>query len=152
MKSSVHEAATTFNSISLFAFSAFSEVLEFCLLELENLSLELSSQLWDSKRPGKSENAEWKTTVGGLAVGLGEVRKRLEDKVDTQEVEGLMPPTGCSSLGVNPGVLCSHITAASASPTEREESENKMQDTLLVLPIVQLEDLRPSRPKGLWES
>lgn len=59
MKSSIHEAATTFNSISLFAFSAFSEVPEFCLLELENLSLELSSQLWDSKRPGKSENADW---------------------------------------------------------------------------------------------
>lgn len=45
MKSSVHEAVTAFNSISLFVFSAFSEVPEFCLLELENLSLELSSQL-----------------------------------------------------------------------------------------------------------
>lgn len=41
-----------------FAFSAFSEVPEFCLLEFEDLSLELSSQLWDSKRPGKSKNAD----------------------------------------------------------------------------------------------
>lgn len=45
MKSSIREAATASNSISLFAFSAFSEVPEFCLLELENVSLELSSQL-----------------------------------------------------------------------------------------------------------
>lgn len=45
MKSSTHEAAAAFDSISLFAFSAFFEVSEFCLLELENLSLELSSQL-----------------------------------------------------------------------------------------------------------
>lgn len=59
MKCSTHEVATAFNSISQFAFSAFSEVSEFCILELENLSLELSSQLWDSKRPGKSENAVW---------------------------------------------------------------------------------------------
>lgn len=45
MKSSIPVAATAFGSIPFFAFSAFSEVPEFCLLELENLSLELSSQL-----------------------------------------------------------------------------------------------------------
>lgn len=45
MKYSTHEFATALNSISQFAFSAFSEVSEFCILELENLSLELSSQL-----------------------------------------------------------------------------------------------------------
>lgn len=45
MKSSIPEASTAFDSISFFAFSAFSEVPEFCFLELENLSLELSSQL-----------------------------------------------------------------------------------------------------------
>lgn len=59
MKYCIHEVATAFNSISQFAFSALSEVSEFCVLELENLSLELSSQLWDSKRPGKSENADY---------------------------------------------------------------------------------------------
>lgn len=59
MKSSIHEAATAFDSISLFAFTAFPEVPEFCILKLENLSLELPSQLWDSKRPGKTEKADW---------------------------------------------------------------------------------------------
>lgn len=41
----------------------------------------------------------------------------------------------CCRLGLNPGVSCSYVTAASAGPTEREESEKEMQGTLTVLPI-----------------
>lgn len=45
------------------------------------------------------------------------------------------PVVGCH-LGLNPGVSYSYIPAASAGPTEREESENEMQGTLIVLPLV----------------
>lgn len=63
-----------------------------------------------------------------------------------------MSPAGCSDLGLNPEVLCSYISAVPAGPTEREESENEVRDTLLILPIVQLVDLWPSRSKGLCGS
>lgn len=80
------------------------------------------------------------------------MRKGLEDKVETPEVEGLMSPQGCSGLGLNPRVLHAYLIAVSAGPTEREESKNEVQDTLLVLPVVQVVDLWAPRSKGLCKS
>jgi len=39
-------------------------------------------------------------------------------KTHTQDVEDPLHPAGCSDLGLNPGISCSHVTAVLADPTK----------------------------------